>query len=101
MNLVFVRDITAISGRLAGLLGTFKYSSYRTRREKMVAVGEAFNFVVNPLASDVELKRLAAAILLRRFFDPKTEIGIEDTPYAGEAVNVISAFLRTQKTGPF
>ena len=105
MNIVLIRDIlailTAFSGLLAGLLGIFKYFQYRTRRDKMVAIGEAFNSVVDSLASDAEVERLAAAIRLRRFFDPKTEQGIVGTPYAPEAINVIAAVLRTQKSGTF
>jgi uncharacterized protein YjbI with pentapeptide repeats len=102
---VVIRDIapifTALSGILAGLLGIFKYFQYRTRRDKMAAIGETFNSVVNSLASDSEVERLAAAIRLRRFFDPKTELGIVGTPYATEAINVIAAILRTQKSGTF
>jgi hypothetical protein len=105
MDVVLIRDIaeifTALGAILAGLLGIFKYFQYRTRRDKMVAVGEAFNSVVNSLATDAEVERLAAAIRLRRFFDPETEFGIVGTPYATEAVNVIAAVLRTQKTGSF
>src|SRR5829696_9640903 len=67
----------------------------------MAAVGDAFNSVVSSLGSDAEVERLAAAIRLRRFFNPRTELGIVDTPYASEALNVIAAVLRTQKTGSF
>jgi uncharacterized protein YjbI with pentapeptide repeats len=105
MDVVLLRDIaaifTALSGVLAGLLGVFKYFQYRTRRDKMVAIGDAFHSVVNSLASDTEVERLAAAIRLRRFFDPTTELGTVGTPYATEAINVIAAVLRTQKSGTF
>lgn len=105
MDIILIRDIaaifTAFSGILAGILGIFKYFQYKTRRDKMTAVGEAFNSVVNSLGSDAEIERLAAAIRLRRFFNPKTELGIVGTPYASEAINVIAAVLRTQKTGSF
>jgi len=67
----------------------------------MAAAGDAFNSVVSSLGSDAEVERLAAAIRLRRFFNPRTELGIVDTPYASEALNVIAAVLRTQKTGSF
>jgi Pentapeptide repeats (8 copies) len=97
----FAAIFTAFSGVLAAFFGLFKYFQYRTRRDKIAMVGEAFNSVVQALASDDEVERLAAAIRLRRFFDPKTELGIASTPYAGEAINVIAAVLRTQKSGTF
>ena len=39
--------------------------------------------------------------MLRRFFDEKTEQGGKGTPYAGEALNVITATLRNVETGSF
>jgi hypothetical protein len=105
MDIGLIKDLTTIftafSGILAAFFGLFKYFQYRTRRDKIAMVGEAFNSVVQALASDDEVERLAAAIRLRRFFDPKTELGIASTPYAGEAINVIAAVLRTQKSGTF
>jgi uncharacterized protein YjbI with pentapeptide repeats len=57
--------------------------------------------VVASLASEKEVERLAGAILLRRFFDPTTEVTTKGTPYAAEAINVIAAILRGQPTGNF
>jgi len=105
MTIAELRDLaaalTAISGVVGGLLGVFKYFQYKTRRDKLLSVGEAFHGVVKSLASDVEVERIAGAIRLRRFFDPETELGIAGTPYADDAVNVIAGVLRTQRTGTF
>src|SRR5262245_14460089 len=84
---------------LAGVLGIFKYFSYRTRRDRITLVGQAFNTTVEGLSSDAEAKKLAAAILLRRFFDAETEQGASGTPYEREAVAVIAALLRNTEDG--
>ena len=93
--------LTALSGIVAGLLGVIKYFQYKTYRDKLFSVGEAFSGVVRSLASEVEVERLAGAIRLRRFFDPQSELGIASTPYASDAVNVIAGVLRTQRPGTF
>jgi uncharacterized protein YjbI with pentapeptide repeats len=62
-------------------------------------VGQAFNSTVEGLSSDAETKKLAAAILLRRFFDEGTEQGAPGTPYEREAIAVIAALLRNTQTG--
>lgn len=93
--------LTALSGVVGGLLGVIKYFQYKTYRDKLFSVGEAFSGVVKSLASEVEVERLAGAIRLRRFFDPQSELGIASTPYASDAVNVIAGVLRTQRPGIF
>jgi uncharacterized protein YjbI with pentapeptide repeats len=91
--------IGAVAGLFAGALGVLKYFSYRTRRDRITLVGQAFNATVEGLSSDAEAKKLAAAILLRRFFDKETEQGAAGTPYEREAVAVIAALLRNTPTG--
>ena len=91
--------IAVVAALLAGLLGTLRYFSYRTRRDRISLVGQAFNSTVEGLSSDAEAKKLAAAILLRRFFDKGTEQGAAGTPYEHEAVAVIAALLRNTPTG--
>lgn len=88
--------LIAIAG---GVIAVLKFIGVRTRNEKMREVGEDFRTVVVSLSSDNEVQRLSAAILLRRFFDPLTEFGIADTPYAKEAVGVIAALLRDMPAG--
>ena len=91
--------IAVLAALFAGVLGVLRYFSYRTRRDRRSLVGEAFNSTVEGLSSDAETKKLAAAILLRRFFDKGTEQGAAGTPYEHEAVAVIAALLRNTQTG--
>lgn len=97
----FASTLATITAVLAGILGILKYFQYRTRRDKVVLVRQSFDTVVKSLASNVEVERLAGAILLRRFFDRETEVGIAGTPYWKEAVNVTAAILRGQLRGNF
>lgn len=66
-----VTALTATAGLVAAVLGIVKYFNYRTKRDRIAAVGTAFEAVVEALASDDAVKRMAAAIRLRRFFDPR------------------------------
>jgi uncharacterized protein YjbI with pentapeptide repeats len=91
--------IGVVAGLFAGALGVLRYFSYRTRRDRISLVGQAFNATVEGLSSDAEAKKLAAAILLRRFFDKETEQGAAGTPYEREAIAVIAALLRNTPTG--
>lgn len=91
--------VAVIGALLAGVLGVLKYFDYRTHRDRISVVGQAFNSTVEGLSSDAETKKLAAAILLRRFFDEGTEQGAAGTPYEREAVAVIAALLRNTETG--
>ena len=91
--------LTPLIGIAGGIIAVLKFIGVRTRNEKMREVGEDFRTVVASLASDNEIQRLSAAILLRRFFDPLTEFGIADMPYAKEAVGVIASLLRGMPNG--
>lgn len=93
--------LTALAAVVAGLLGVFKYFKYRSRRDEIRLVRETFDSVVRSLASEIEVERLAAAILLRRFLDPETELGATGLPYWREAVDVAAAILRGEETGNF
>jgi hypothetical protein len=92
-------------------------------------IRQTFDTVVKSLASSVEVDRLTGAILLRRFFDPDSEVGLgrtrncvkwmarsefarwlfslkpdivtAETPYWKEAVDASAAILRGQATGNF
>jgi hypothetical protein len=90
-----VQSWVAVIGSLgAALLGILKYFNYKSRRDRIAAVGSAFSSTVEGLSSDSAAKKLAAAILLRRFFDTETEQGEAGTPYGREAIAVIAALLR-------
>jgi len=70
-------------------------------KENRNNIGAAFRETVKGLSSsDIELK-MSSAILMRRFFDKSSEYGVGGTPYARDAVTVIAALLRVQKTGDF
>jgi hypothetical protein len=97
----YATALAALAGIPAALFGILQFIRYRTRRDKMALVSESFAKVVEALASEVEVERLAGAILLRRFFDRRSEFGVGRTPYAKEAVAVIASMLRTQPTGNF
>ena len=93
--------VALIGGLAAAVLGILKYFNYRTRSDRLTLVGQAFSETVDSLASKDEIKRLAAAILLRRFFDRRTEQGSAGAPYQAEAIRVIAALLRATETGEF
>jgi hypothetical protein len=86
--------VALVGGLATAILGILKYFNYRTRTDRLTIVGHTFSETVNALADQEEIKRLAAAILLRRFFDPHTEQGSGRTPYQKEALRVIAALLR-------
>ena len=95
---------TAIAGLLAALLGILRYFNYRTNKDRMAAVGTAFAEVVKGLSAEDVVQRAANAILLRRFVDRRSEFAVRavvrrKVPYASDAVNVIAAVLRTERTG--
>jgi uncharacterized protein YjbI with pentapeptide repeats len=69
-----VAVLTAAAGLVAAIVGVLKYFNYRSKKDRVAAVGQAFEAVVEALASDDEVKRMAAAIRLRRFFDPRAEL---------------------------
>jgi len=85
--------VAAIGSVVGSVLAVLVYLS---QRDKRAAVRLAFRAVVDSLSSESEAQRLGGAILLRRFFDPKTELG---RAYAREAVDVIAALLRSVPTG--
>ncbi|WP_411359008.1 pentapeptide repeat-containing protein [Pseudidiomarina salilacus] len=63
-------------------------------KSQVVVIGQHFREIVQTLASGNSEQRLSSAILLRRFFDPKSEYGLDKTPYAKDCLGVISSFLK-------
>jgi hypothetical protein len=90
-----------------GIVGTFAtvgvsvlgVLNFQRKRDRSAAVGTAFRDVMEALASDNPTQQMAAAILMRRFFDSNAEQGAGRTPYANEAVAVITGLLREAETG--
>jgi hypothetical protein len=91
--------IAVVGGLATAILGILKYFNFRSRRERAAAVGQAFAATVDALASTDPARQFAGAILLRRFFDQRTEQGEGDSPYEKEAVAVIAALLRDITAG--
>jgi len=98
-------SVSITSGVVAALVAILGVMGYQNRRARLSAVRNAFNDVVAGLASDDTRRQLAAAVLLRRFFDPSSELGVRDllgrrrSPYSGEALSVIAAVLRGLPSG--
>jgi uncharacterized protein YjbI with pentapeptide repeats len=93
--------VAVIGGLLTAVLALMTYFSARSRREKVTVVGKAFSSTVDGLSATEPAKQLAAAVLLRRFFDPHAEQGASGQPYQREAISVIAALLRTSDAGEF
>ncbi|MFN0139738.1 MAG: pentapeptide repeat-containing protein [Pyrinomonadaceae bacterium] len=97
-----LKDIASLITAFVAIVGSvLAVTKYLSRRDKQLAAQQAFRGVLDSLSSAVERQRLGGAILLRRFFDPETELGEGGTPYAREAVDVIAALLRETETGNF
>lgn len=91
---------TGIVGTFATVgVGVLGVLNFQRKRDRSAAVGAAFKDVVESLASDNATRQMAAAILMRRFFDHNSEQGAGRTPYANEAVAVIAGLLRESETG--
>src|SRR4051812_22889151 len=86
--------IAVVGGLLTAIIGLMSFLNYRTKRDYFTTVGAAFAATVEALSDDKLTKQIAAAVLLRRFFDPHTEQGGRGMAYKSEAVNVIAGMLR-------
>lgn len=93
---------TAVIGTVVTVLGVV---GYQGRRARLSSIRDAFNVVVAALASTDAEQQLAGAVLLRRFFDVRSEFGVRNllgrrrVPYAEEARSVMAAVLRGLPTG--
>jgi uncharacterized protein YjbI with pentapeptide repeats len=93
--------VAIIGALLTAVLGLLRYFNYKSKRDRMTTVGASFSTTVESLMSDSEIERMAAAVLLRRFFDRGTEQGRGGAPYKRETVEVIAAVLRQVPSGLF
>jgi len=99
--------LTALLTAIAGVAAV--YLTYKTTRDRIAMVGTAFATTVEALSADNEVKQMAAAVLLRRFFDRDSEQAIRGlgtlfkvrTPYKKEAVGVIAGMLRKAEPSNF
>lgn len=100
MNTSDLQIWVGILGTLATIVvSVLGVLNFQRRRDRAATVGTAFKEVVEALASENATRRLAAAILMRRFFDVHAEQGSAGAPYAKEAIAVIAALLRQTETG--
>jgi len=90
---------------VAALVSVLGVVGFQNRRARTTAIRSAFGDVVTALASTEAERQLAGAVLLRRFFDSTSELGMRDwrgrrsAPYAAEARSVLAAVLRGVPTG--
>jgi hypothetical protein len=96
-----ISTAAAVIGVVIAILGAL---GYQNRRAKLSAIRAAFNDVVGSLASADNRQQLAAAVLLRRFFDEDSELAVRGirgrrVPYAEEALSVMTAVLRGLPSG--
>jgi Pentapeptide repeats (8 copies) len=98
-------SVSITSAVVAAVVAILGVMGYQNRRARLSAVRSAFNDVVAGLASDDTRQQFAAAVLLRRFFDRSSELGVRDlvgrrrSPYSGEALSVMAAVLRGLPSG--
>lgn len=97
--------ISAAAAAIAALIAILGALGYQNRRARLSAIRAAFNDVVASLASADDRQQLAAAVLLRRFFDKDSELAVRGilgrrrVPYAEEALSVMAAVLRGLPSG--
>jgi hypothetical protein len=91
-------DLAAVAPLLAaiGAFGTMALGVYKyvTLKERKSSVRAAFEQAIDMLSADDRAHRQAGAILMRRFFASDAEQGGKGTPYAQEALGVMTALLR-------
>jgi hypothetical protein len=93
---VWVGIIGTLATIVVSILGVLHFQG---RRDKAASVGSAFRNITDDLASDNATRRMAAAVVIRRFFDVRSEQGLGRTPYAKEALSVIAGLLRSEEAG--
>lgn len=93
------RNVLATLALLITIVGMIlaAYRRYVTR-QNLKDIGTAFKDTVAGLSSASMEVRMSSAILLRRFFDAKSEFGIGGTPFATATVSVIAGVLKTLQT---
>lgn len=106
----------------AVVYAVLKVVNFQTTTQKLNNAKLAFESVIKGLASERESERVAAAVMIRRFFDPYSEFGLSlpgamfhkmamlipslnqryknaATPYQIEAINLIASVLKGEPIG--
>jgi hypothetical protein len=86
--------VAVVGALVTATVGLFAHLNYRSARDRKAAVGASFTATVDALAGDNDLHRMAAAVLLRRYFDPRSEQGAPRRPYRKEVIELIAGMLR-------
>lgn len=103
-----IDQFSSVSGVLQGLavvvgatIVIYGWVSRTIKKSALGDIGLAFNSTIQGLSSpDIEV-RMASAVLLRRFFNKNSELGVGNAPFAKEAISSISAVLRECRTSKF
>jgi len=99
----FLPILATISAAFLGLVASKAIQGLKAKmnKDKESEIGVTFRRVIESLASkDLEVK-MSAAISLRRFFDKDSEVGLTHTPYAKQAIDVMSSLLKVTKTSQY
>ena len=96
---LFGNLLTLILALTPAIFATVLYRIKRSiTKQQVIAIGEHFRTIVEQITSGTVEKKVSSAILLRRFFDPKSEFGIGGTPYAKDCLTVTCALLKVLPT---
>lgn len=100
-NLIQATDgaLSILSVLVLLFIAFLRYVSANSKEKKLSSVKASFVSIVEQLSSSSETEKMSAAILLRRFFDTKTEMGLRGKPFKKEAVNLISGMLKVEPVG--
>lgn len=102
-------EIYALIGTASLAVVGFFWKTIVTNRDKARRINQinrSFREITKDLTTSInEKERLAAAILLRRFFDENGEFSIQlmrkkETPYAKAALELMTALLKIEVDGP-
>ena len=104
-----IEIIIAIIGGTIAILGavlkTYKHFEEKLKsrllKDNQKQLTESFESLVVKLSSNKISEKISSAILLRKFFDKDSSLGIGDAPLTKDTVNVISSMLKIEKTGDF
>ena len=95
-----LKDIASYAGLITiiGAIIAYIFSKlYRTKFEKRRDLQKQFNEVVTRLSSSNETTQLAAAVMLRRFYDAQ----IDRNKFTDETIRVIASMLRILPSGVY
>jgi uncharacterized protein YjbI with pentapeptide repeats len=85
----------------AGAIAVAAWWSRIIRKSAARDIGLVFRETIQGLSSTEIEVRMASAVLMRRFFDPASELGVGKAPFTKEAISSISAVLRVSDTSEF